>query len=192
MNDIIKAIMEEVKKEIIIYKNKSEDNFDFWENHVKYVYKEAIKLAEIYNADINIVKIGALLHDIALIKEYGDRKNHHSNGAILAKEILDKYELNDSIKEKVIGCVYNHRSSKNAANIEERCIADADILAHFDNIPMLFNSAFNRYNMDLNSIKMWMKKTFEDDYNDLSDETKKLFKDRYKNILNIVLGDEFG
>jgi uncharacterized domain HDIG len=192
MNDIIKAIMEEVKKEIIIYKNKSEDNFDFWENHVKYVYKEAIKLAEIYNADINIVKIGALLHDIALIKEYGDRKSHHSNGAILAKEILDKYELNDSIKEKLIGCVYNHRSSKNAANIEERCIADADILAHFDNIPMLFNSAFNRYNMDLNSIKMWMKKTFEDDYNDLSDETKKLFKDRYKNILNIVLGDEFG
>lgn len=33
-----------------------------------------------------------------------------------------------------------------------------------------------------------MKKCFEDDYNDLSDKTKQIFKDRYVNILDIVLG----
>lgn len=55
--------------------------------------------------------------------------------------------------DRVIGCVINHRSSKNATNIEELCVADADILAHFDNMPMLFNSAFNRNNIRLNEVR---------------------------------------
>ena len=68
-------------------------------------------------------------------------------------------------KEKVLNCIFNHRSSKNATNIEELCVCDADILAHFDNIPMLFNSAFNRNNVKLEEIKSWLKACFEKDYN---------------------------
>lgn len=99
--DTIKTIEQEVKECCEQYKNTSEDQYDFWNEHIKYVYKESIKLAQKYNADINIVSLGALLHGIALIKKVGDRKNHHSNGAILAKEIFkDKYEI---IKTVVIG-----------------------------------------------------------------------------------------
>lgn len=188
MEKIIENIMNEVKEEINLHKSESSDKYDFWENHIKYVYSESIKLANLYNADLNVVKLGALLHDIALIKKVGDRKDHHLNGATLAKKILDKYDIDNVIKEKVIGCVLNHRSSQKATNLEELCVADADILAHFDNIPMLFNSAYNRCNVSLNDIKDWMKKCFEDDYNDLSDKTKAIFKERYENILDIVLG----
>lgn len=179
--------MNEVKEEINIYKDESSDKYDFWENHIKFVYRESIKLANLYNADLNVVKLGALLHDIALIKKVGDRKDHHSNGAILAKEILNKYDIDNVIKEKIIGCVLNHRSSKNTKNLEELCVADADILAHFDNIPMLFNSAYNRCDVSLNDINDWLKKCFEDDYNDLSEKTKEIFKERYESILDIVL-----
>ena len=188
MEIIIEKVLMEVKEEIEKHKLESADNYDFWENHIKYVYEESIRLANLYGADLNVVKLGALLHDIALIKKVGDRKDHHVNGAALSKEILDKYNIEDDIKERVIGCVFNHRSSKNATNIEETCVADADVLAHFANIPMLFNSAYNKNNCTLNDVKDWLYKSFEKDYNDLSDRTKESFKERYKNILDIVLG----
>ena len=81
--DIINLIEREVKDKIDEYKNTSEDNYDFWNEHIKYVYKESIVLAKIYNADLEIVSLGALLHDIALITKVGDRKDHHINGKII-------------------------------------------------------------------------------------------------------------
>ena len=124
-----------------------------------------------------------------MIKQIGDRKDHHTNGAELAKELLEKYNFPNDIIEKVIGCVLNHRSCKNATNLEELCVCDADILVHFDNIPMLFNSASNRNNVKLNEVRTWMRECFEKDYNDLSDNTRKLFESRYKEICEIVLGE---
>ena len=165
--DIIYEIEKEVKEKINEYKINSEDNYDFWNEHIKYVYEESKKLAKIYNAD---------------------KKEHHINGKKIADEILTKYNYSTDKKEQVLNCVYNHRSSKNAITIEELCVADADILAHFDNIPMLFNSAFNRNNIELSEVRKWMKECFEKDYNDLSDKTKEIFKDKYKMICEIVLG----
>ena len=186
-------IIENIKIDIINlseeYKKNSIDNYDFWNEHIKYVYEEAIKLANKYNADLEIVSLGSLLHDVALIKRVGDRKEHHINGKILSEEILKKYNYPKDKLDKVLGCVYNHRSSKNATNMEELCVCDADILAHFDNIPMLFNSAFNRNNIKLNEVRKWMKECFEKDYNDLSDKTKEVFKEKYKEICKIVLGE---
>ena len=187
---IIDRVKEYLLQQIKEYKENSNDNYDFWNEHIKYVYKESIKLAKEYNADIEIVSLGALLHDIALINKVGDRKDHHINGEVIAKEILESFDYDEDKLNRVLKCVYNHRSSKNAESIEEKCVADADILAHFDNIPMLFNSAFIRNNIPLNEIRTWMKECFEKDYNDLSDRTKETFKEQYQEICKIVLGDE--
>ena len=186
--DIVDLIKKEVIKVSDEYREQAEDKYDFWQQHIKYVYMEAIKLAEIYQADTEIVSLGALLHDIALIKKVGSREDHHINGKMIAKDILEKYRYPKDKMERVLSCVYNHRSSHNASNIEDLCVADADILAHFDNIPMLFNSGFKRNNINLYDINEWMMNTFEKDYYDLSDMTRELFKERYKLILEIVLG----
>lgn len=186
-------IIEEVKKYVLEkieeYKNNAEDHYDFWNEHIKYVYEESLKLADEYNANKEIVALGALLHDIALINKVGDRKDHHINGEVIAREVLTNLEYDELKKERVLKCVYNHRSSSNATTIEELCVCDADILAHFDNIPMLFNSAFNRNKITLNEVRDWMKKAFEKDYNDLSNKTKEVFKDRYKTILEIIINE---
>lgn len=187
--NIVDEIEKEVKNYIEEYKNKSEDHYDFWNEHIKYVYEESIDLAKKYNADIEIVQLGSLLHDIALIRQVGDRKTHHANGKIIAEEMLSKYSYPVDKMNRVLSCVYNHRSSKNTTTIEELCVADADILAHFDNIPMLFNSAYNRCNINLNEVREWMRNAFEKDYNDLSERTKESFKERYNQIYKIVLGD---
>ena len=174
---IIDRVKEYLLQQIKEYKKNSNDNYDFWNEHIKYVYKESIKLAKEYNADIEIVSLGALLHDIALINKVGDRKDHHINGEVIAKEILERLDYDKDKLNRVLKCIYNHRSSKNAESIEEICVADADILAHFDNIPMLFNSAYVRNNISLNVIRTCMKDCFEKDYNDLSDRTIVTFKE---------------
>ena len=185
---IISKVEKYVKDKIEEYKDNSDDHYDFWNEHIKYVYEESLKLAEEYNADKEIVALGALLHDIALINKVGERKDHHINGEIIASDVLTNLEYDEIKKERVLKCVYNHRSSKNATSIEELCVGDADILAHFDNIPMLFNSAYNRNNVSLNDVREWMKNVFEKDYSDLSDKTKKVFKEKYDLIYEIVIG----
>ena len=147
--NIIEEVEKYVKEQIEIYKNNSEDHYDFWDEHIKYVYDESIKLAKAYNADMEIVSLGALLHDISLINKVGEKKDHHINSEMIAREILNNLKYDESKRERVLRCVYNHRSSKNATTIEELCVGDADILAHFDNIPMLFNLAYNKNNIQL-------------------------------------------
>lgn len=98
--EIIHLIEKEVKEKINEYKINSEEHYDFWNEHIKYVYDESIKLAKDYNADTEIVSLGALLHDIALICKVGDRKEHHINGKILADEILTKYNYSTDKKRR--------------------------------------------------------------------------------------------
>lgn len=187
--DIIEEIEKIVKNDILEYKKNAEDHYDFWEEHIQFVYKEAILLAKKYHADEEIVRLGALLHDIALIRKVGTREEHHARGRDIADEILTSFHYPDKQKERVLKCVYNHRSSKNATSLEELCVADADILAHFDNIPMLFHSAYTRKGVSLGEIRSYMREVFQKDFNDLSEHTKKDFKKDYQLICKIVLGE---
>ena len=187
---LVETIRSEVLEEIEKYKNESEDHYDFWNEHIKYVVSEALSLADEFGADKEIVELGALLHDIALIKKVGERKDHHINGEILAKEILSEHGYDGDKMARVLACVRNHRSSKNANSIEEVCVCDADILAHFDNIPMIFSNILSRSLGDLDAVRKILKKSFEKDYNDLSEKTKIAFHNRYNLICEIVIGNQ--
>lgn len=186
--NIIEEVENYVKRQIEEYKNNSEDYYDFWNEHIKYVYEESLDLADKYKADKEIVALGALLHDIALINKVGARKDHHINGEIIAGEVLTSLGYDEDKKERVLKCVYNHRSSKNATNIEELCVCDADILAHFDNIPMIINLA-HKNSVKPEEMKDWMKGAFEKDYNDLSEQTKIEFYERYKELCKNIIGE---
>ena len=188
-DDLVERIRQYVTERSEKYRLESADHYDFWNEHIRYVYREAVTLAEKYGADLTVVSLGALLHDIALIEKAGERKDHHLNGEILSRKILDEFGCPQEIWDRVLGCVLHHRSSKNAENIEELCVCDADILAHFDNIPMLFNSALNQHGVPLNQVRKWMDRSFEKDYGDLSERTKADFRERYRVIRSVVIGE---
>lgn len=191
MSDIVEQITTLVRQKSDEYQANDPGHYDFWNEHLKYVYSEAIELAKKYGADLEIVQLGALLHDIALLEKVGTKTDHHENGKKLAEQILREYNYPEDKLEQVLGCVLHHRSSKNTENLEELCVADADILAHFDNIPMLFDSAYNRHDIvGLNNIRDYMRNTFVKDFNDLSDKTKNDFVPKYKTICEVVLGKE--
>lgn len=182
------TIIEQVKNELL--KRNQEyiekvDSYDFWDNHVKFVVDESLKLASIFGADKEIVELGALLHDIALVSNVGTKADHHTNGAKITEEILTNLKYPQDKKERVVNCVLHHRSSKNAENIEELCVCDADIIAHFDNIPNAFVVGVKKHNFSKpEQFKSWLEK----DYDDLSDRKKETFKDKYENIMQVLFG----
>lgn len=189
--EITERIRKIVKEKSDKYLENDPGKYDFWNGHLKYVYDEATELAKKYGADLEIVQLGALLHDIALLEKVGSKADHHTNGKILAEKILREYDYPEDRMQRVLGCVLHHRSSKNAENLEELCVADADILAHFDNIPMLFDAAYNLHKMvGLENVREFMRESFRKDFDDLSEKTKAEFEPRYKTIYNVILGRE--
>lgn len=188
--DITKKIEEELLKRY--QKSKELDGYDFWEEHIKYVVKHAIILAKKYNADVEIVELGALLHDIAMPSHEGPRNEHHIYGAKIAEELLTKYNYPIEKIEQVKNCVLNHRGSikQERKSIEEQCVADADVIAHFDCIPSLFSLAFKDKNLSISEASEFVKNKLTRDFNKLSSNSQKMLKVRYKNILAVLFPTE--
>ena len=187
-------ITEKIKQELLIRceKSKQKDGYDFWNEHIKYVVDNAVKLAKEYGADVEIVELGALLHDISMPSEYGDREEHHIYGAEIAEELLTKLDYPKDRIEKVKNCVLNHRSSRKLQRntIEEQCVADADVIAHFDCIPSLFSLVYNKMNLSISDGAKYVKRKLERDYNKLSPRTKEKLKERYDKIMEVLFLSE--
>lgn len=186
MSEIIENIKKEVIKRCKEYNQKY--HYDFWNDHIKYVVKNAVDLAKEYKADIEIVELGALLHDIAMPSEFGDREEHNIYGMKIADELLTKFNYPEDRKERVKECVLRHRGSKDLPRnrMEEQCVADADVMAHFDCIPSLFYLVYHEMNLSIEEGEEYLKKKLERDYNKLSDSTRKIMKDRYENIRKVL------
>lgn len=184
MSEIVENIKDELIRRCKIYNEKY--NYDFWNDHIKYVVKNAVELAKKYETDVEIVELGALLHDIAMPSEYGPREEHNVYGVKIADELLTKLDYPQERKERVKECVLRHRGSKNMTRntIEEQCVAD--VMAHFDCIPSLFHLAFSERKMSLEEGTEFVKKKLERDYNKLSPKTREILKSRYENIIEVL------
>lgn len=187
-------IVENIRNELLVRcrEHKKVVGYDFWNEHIKYVVKNALELAEKFGADKEIVELGALLHDIAQPSEIGPREEHHIYGAKIAVELLNKYNYPEDRIKRVEACVLNHRGMENLPRntLEEECIADADVIAHFDCIPALFNLAFKEIGLSIPEGTEFVKKKLIRDYNKLSERTRVLLKDRYENIMNVLFVDK--
>ena len=189
MDSIVESIRTELIKRCNNYKEKY--GFDYWNDHIKYVVKNAVQLANKYNADVEIVELGALLHDIAMPSEYGERDLHHIYGAEIAEQLLTELNFPKERIERVKNCVLNHRGSTDRARntLEEQCVADADVIAHFDCIPSLFSLVYKEKRLSISDGKEYVRKKLERDYNKLSSRTKEILKDRYKKITEVLFVD---
>lgn len=92
-------------------------------DHVTRVYNLCVKIGKEEGADLEILKLAALLHDIGISK---DRENHEKVSVELAKEILKDYDK----MEEVLHCIDVHRFSKDLEpkTLEAKILQDADRL----------------------------------------------------------------
>ncbi len=102
-----------------------------WE-HTERVYNLCMRIAEKENSDIEILKLAAILHDIGRPEQ--DRLNgkicHAEKGAVLAREILERYNIDKEKIDKIIHCIETHRfrNDKIPQSIEAKILFDADKL----------------------------------------------------------------
>jgi len=126
MKDIFGVIKKEVQK--TFFSSKTSHN---WE-HTERVLKLALHIARKEKANIFIVRIASLLHDIGRSKEDNSngKINHAIYGAKIAGRILARYRINPDIIEKVIHCIKAHRfrGKIKPKTKEARCLFDADKL----------------------------------------------------------------
>jgi len=124
----MKNIILELKKEIqSCFMSDISHGFD----HTERVYNMAIKLAKHEKADLDVVGISAILHDIARSKEENDEKICHADeGTKMAQIILKKYNLPSDKIKNILHCIKVHRYSMGLKpeTIEAKIIQDADRL----------------------------------------------------------------
>ena len=159
-----------------------------WDHHIKLVYELAKKYASEYKADLEIVAISALLHDIASVTNANFKKEHHIIGADMAEQLLlaEKYP-----KDKIFlikKCILNHRGSVlvDKTTPEEICIADSDAMAHFYGIPSLFSMVYREQGMSIDEgCKVIMDK-LDNSYEKMSERGKSLVKVQYESAKNVL------
>jgi uncharacterized protein len=123
-------IFEEIKKEV--EKNLGGINSCHELEHTERVYNLAMHIGKKENADLDVLALAALLHDIAR-KEQDESKgkiDHAVRGAQMAKEILERYNLPKEKLENILHCIKAHRYRNDVApeTIEAKVLYDSDKL----------------------------------------------------------------
>ncbi len=115
------TIEEEVKE----YFKNSKPTHDF--SHVQRVYTLCMKIGKKEKADLEVLKLAALLHDIGRIK--GD-EDHEIHSAEIAEKIMDNHGIDEKTKRNVIHCIKTHRYRNDAKpeTLEAIILYDADKL----------------------------------------------------------------
>ncbi len=124
--ELINQIKEEAKK-FFLNARGSHD----W-SHTERVYNLAIHIGEKEGADMEILSVAALLHDIGRDCESKSKGLvcHAEKGASMAEELLKKYNIPSERIDAIVHCIATHRfrGNKIPSSVEGRILFDADKL----------------------------------------------------------------
>jgi uncharacterized protein len=100
-------------------------------DHTQRVYNLAVRIGKKEEADLDVIKAAALLHDVSRLKE--DNKEiecHAEDGAIMAEKILKEMNFPEDKIKNVVHSIKVHRDSKKLTpeTKEAKILQDADRL----------------------------------------------------------------
>lgn len=106
-----------------------EDNTGHSIDHVDRVYRLAVELAEKEGADINVVQLAALLHDVDDYKLFGVENAEQLTNA---RSILDRYCIDQKLAQHVLSIIpsmgYNkYLEGVRPKTLEGKIVSDADM-----------------------------------------------------------------
>lgn len=175
VNEVRDFVEEECKKPTSLY---GYEPFPF---HFAPMVKYAEELAEELDADKEVISLAGWLHDIGSIVE--GRENHHISGAKIAEDKLKELKYPAEKMELIKKCILNHRGSqsKNRKSLEEKIIAEADVMSNFDNISGIFKASFIYEHMEQGEAARAVKKKLQNKWNQLHFESsRKIIKPKYE------------
>ena len=121
--DLLEEVKLIVQKELISINSCHE-----WE-HTERVYNLAMLIGKKEGADLEILSLAAILHDIGR-KDDDGIIDHAERGAVLAQEILERYNYPQEKIDKICHCIKVHRYRNNniPESLEAKILYDADKL----------------------------------------------------------------
>lgn len=193
------SIIEQVKKIIIDRSNKfqeetkgTKDEYNLWLEHVQYVYKYAVMIANNKNVDQEVVELSALLHDIAMTDRNLERSKHNEYGSEIAEQILLEIGYNPERIELVKKCILNHSSKRKKFRTteEERILVNADAMAHFDCIESIYSLATKVMGLNEEDSVQFVKDKLTKDYLEIDEEVRQIVREKYNMIMKSTDMDE--
>lgn len=188
-NEIIEEIRKFVEEEC--KKPEAKYDYELFLYHIVPVLRYVKKLGEKRGADLEILELAALLHDVGSVI-YG-RENHHITSCEIAEKNLRELNYPEERIEKIKHCILSHRGSLNIKkeSIEAEILAEADSMTHFDTIPGLFRACycFEEKKSQREACKSVLNKLINS-YNKLSLEARKIIKPKFEAAMLLFCENE--
>jgi len=111
-------------KDLICLLGRFKYRYSFGQNLIQHTLEETqigIELAKMIGADVNIVRLGCLLHDAGKIITEGDEGTHVEKGVQLAR----KFNMPDG----VVNCIAEHHEDKPFSAVESIIVYIADAIS---------------------------------------------------------------
>jgi uncharacterized protein len=127
---ITPALVSRIREEAGAFFRSARGSHDW--DHTERVIRLSLRIGRKEKADLGILKLAAVLHDIG--REEEDRSHgricHGRSGAALARQILVKHGCDPATVRAVVHCIRTHRFRRGGAprTLEARVLFDADKL----------------------------------------------------------------
>lgn len=171
--------------------NDSYENFygdTFWRYHVLAVLKHGLALGKKLKADLQVIELAVLLHDIAAIKDKKLDKEHHLHGAKMAEEILNKTALPREKIDKIMSCILSHRASKKIKrqSLEAEILASADAMSHFSELADMMYLAYGIRKYKTKPGALWLKRKLARSWQKTMPQGKLMIKKDYEIAMAVL------
>lgn len=110
--------------EVVCLLGRFKYRFSYGQNMIQHTLEETkigIELAKILGADVSVVRLGCLLHDVGKILTDWEEGTHVERGVQLARKF--------GFPEKVVNCIAEHHEDQPFSAVESICVYVADAIS---------------------------------------------------------------
>ncbi len=110
--------------ELVALLGRFKYRYSYGQNLIQHTQEETqigIALAKMIEADVNVVRLGCLLHDIGKIITEGDEGTHVEKGVAIARKF--------KMPEAVVNCIAEHHEDKPFSSVESVLVYIADAIS---------------------------------------------------------------
>jgi putative nucleotidyltransferase with HDIG domain len=139
-----------------------------YENHVFVVADTASSLAKRFNADEELAKAAAMLHDIADAKMNRFDERHEEENLRSARELLSSSGYSEDETQIVVDDAIRYHSCREGQrpmSLEGQVLVTADALAHFQTDFYDFATREMKETISMGEVQDWVLKKTERDFN---------------------------
>jgi len=126
---------EHILEQVSVYMHtliKNGENKTYDTKHLELVDYYSQKLAKHRDLDVFTARCTALLHDVGRIQYPQSLKGHGKRGAIIARQLLEDYGVEEDRINHITDAIEYHTKKKKIHHDYRELIKDADALAHWE------------------------------------------------------------